>query len=163
MLVALGRRATVRTAPLGRSNVSGSIEWLGNRRFVLFPVGGDADSVRVYDTSLRVVRRFGEWSARDSAVHGRAAYALGFRGELFRVGLADGRVTQLRILPSPETSTLVAVSGGPVVRRPAARGDVSGATSRPVLLGVAAGGVLALVGVGLLVRARRGRGGGLQH
>jgi hypothetical protein len=94
------RPARVRTATLGRSNVMGDVFWLSEGRLAFLP-RGEADAVRVYDRSLRVVGRVEGWTANGNAVVGSTAFGLGSDGRLLRARLPGGSVHVVRRLPSP--------------------------------------------------------------
>ncbi len=150
-----GRRPTVRTAPLSRSNVTGKAVWLDTRRLAFIPSGGgDAEDARTYDASLRLLGRFGGWDAYDAAVSGGVAYGVTYEGALVSARLPLGPVERVRELPGPETYSIAAVPRRVAPARP---------SKRPAGFAVPAAGLLLAVLLIVLSRRRapsRGRARG---
>jgi hypothetical protein len=108
VVVSVGRRpARVVTASLGSPNSIGDLFWLGPDRIAFLPRG--AGDVRVYNRSLRVLRRLEGWAATGSAVVGSTAFGLGTGGRLLRTRLPDGPIRVVRRLPSPLLRVIAAV------------------------------------------------------
>jgi hypothetical protein len=116
VLVDLEPRFRVRSAPLSRPNVTGDALWLANDRFVLAPDStGDVDDVRVYGSTLGLLRRWRGWHARSAVLLGRRAFGIGFQGELIAATAAQGRARVVRVLPSAVANALVALRSSPRV------------------------------------------------
>jgi hypothetical protein len=116
VLVDLEPRFRVRSAPLSRPNVTGDALWLANDRFVLAPDStGDIDDVRVYGSTLGLLRRWRGWHARAAVLLGRRAFGIGFQGELIAATAAQGRPRVVRVLPSPAANAIVALRSSPRV------------------------------------------------
>jgi hypothetical protein len=116
VLVQLRPRFHVRTAALGKSNISGDVLWLSNARVACFPsASGDVDVVRVFDGRLRALSRWRGWRARRTVLFGTRAVGLGYRGDLFVAEPVRGRPRLLRTLPGPIAHGIVVVRGAPRV------------------------------------------------
>jgi hypothetical protein len=117
VLVQLKPRFRVRTAALGKPNVSGDVLWLSNARVACFPsASGDVDAVRVFDGRLRAVSRWRGWRARRTVLFGKRALGLGYRGDLFVADPVRGRPRLLRTLPGPIAHRIAVVPGAPRVK-----------------------------------------------
>lgn len=102
-----GGRATLRTRSLGTGERYAYLEWLSDRRLVMFT--SYPDQSRVFNLRLRAVARFGRWGAQEPALVGRTAYGVDWDGRLLRVKLPDGDITAVRRLPSPVVFDLEAL------------------------------------------------------
>jgi hypothetical protein len=103
-----GSPARVRTAPLGRPNVSGRLLWPARDRVVFLP-DGEVDLARLYDLSLRVRASFRGWAGRGAALVGTTAWGVGYDGRVIAARLPRGPVRTVRELPSPVARVLAAV------------------------------------------------------
>ncbi|MFP5352917.1 MAG: hypothetical protein ACLGIB_10190 [Actinomycetota bacterium] len=104
-----GSRATLRTQSLGTGERYAYLEWMSDRRLVMFT--SYPDQSRVFNLRLRAVSRFGRWAAQEPALVGRTAYGVDWDGRLLRVTLPDGNIEVVRRLPSPVVFDLEAVEG----------------------------------------------------
>lgn len=108
-LVLVERRSgRVRSASLGRPNVSGTVAWLGRDRLVFLP-DGEVTGVRVYDARLRLRSHFRGWRARGGVVRAGRAYGLGWQGTLVAARLPRGPARVVRSLPGPVASAIADV------------------------------------------------------
>ena len=166
VLVRLAPPLSVRTAPLGQSNVSGAMIWLDHRRVAFFPDGGLGD-VRVYDGSLAVLRRWGGWSARAAVRVGPRAYGVGWPDQVVSAALPAGPARPLSRLPSPVVHVVAGLPAGPRVRPVGPPPEPAPATAFSAapppssdgvpLLRVSAAGLALLLTAALVVAARRRR------
>lgn len=105
-----GTTPRLRTATLGSANVSGTVHWLAGGRLVFMPGGGDRDSLRVYDSMLRLQARLA-WPARLGVVRGDVAYGITWLGKarVLRTNLPHGRPRSDAALPGRAVFALAPV------------------------------------------------------
>lgn len=117
------------TRTLG-GNVVGQMKWLDDRRVVFFPGGGDDDSLRVFDTSLRVLFSGEGWSDHRATVVGDVAYGIQDQS-LVSARIPSGSVRIIRRFESPNTFAFVYVPGNVHIDAPMPSMDLGQAAPRP--------------------------------
>jgi hypothetical protein len=101
-------------AALDGWNDGGDVSWIDDERLAYLPGGGDDDQVRVYDSQMREIGRFGGWYTQDSTVVEGMAYGIGW-GALMVAELPGGPAKVLERFDSPETFAFAHLSRGPEV------------------------------------------------